>query len=210
MMKKKAAISRCDRKFEFYLEWLESHGVGYEVLDYHKSNLDKIKECSSLLLTGGNDLSPEFSHLENQEKYESEWVPDRDKFESKLLDYALENGIPVLGICRGMQFINCKLGGSLIPDIAGAGKPSHQKLESGMDREHEVLVEAGTLLSGIVNVGSGVINSSHHQGIRNPGTGLILGAKSADGVIESLERENKNGQPFLLGIQWHPERMENQ
>ncbi len=145
--------------------------------------------------------------MRGNDKYSSGWIPERDRFEVRLLDYAFKNGLPVLGICRGMQLINCELGGTLMEDIVAAGKPNHDKIEGVKDREHEVFVKEGSLLNEIVEAGSGTINSSHHQSIERPGKGLVVAAISADGVAEAIEPEDKKGNAFLLGVQWHPERM---
>ena len=61
-MKKRAGISRCDRRFEYYIKWLESAGTEYVILDYKKNNFYDINKCSSLLLTGGDDIFPESTH----------------------------------------------------------------------------------------------------------------------------------------------------
>lgn len=206
-MKKIAGISRCDRNFDFYLSWLEKGNVDNKVLDYKKNNFDNIKECSSLLLSGGDDIFPEFYNDFDVKNKKDEFVPERDGFEFRLLDYALQNTLPILGICRGMQLINCKLSGSLIKDIETIRGVNHRKIDDAIDREHDVIVYDKTLLQSIVEKGAGVINSSHHQGIDRLGEGLKVSAKSPDGIIEAIEWENKNGKEFFLGVQWHPERM---
>ncbi|MGH2575478.1 MAG: gamma-glutamyl-gamma-aminobutyrate hydrolase family protein [Ignavibacteria bacterium] len=208
-MDKKTGISRCDRKFEFYLSWLESEGIEYEILDYHLNNFDKLKDCSSLVLTGGKDINPEITGTGEKYSDKSKYVPERDKFEMKLLDYAFENKIPVLGICRGMQLINCKLKGTLIADLESKGKLNHKKYDDTRDRVHSVNISEGTLLQEIINEKSGEVNSSHHQGIDKLGESLTTAALSEDGVIEGIEWKDKNDKPFLIGIQWHPERMVN-
>jgi putative glutamine amidotransferase len=208
-MKKLAGISRCDRKFDHYLFWLERGNVDYKILDYKKNNFDDIKECSSLLLSGGDDIFPEFYNDFEVKTKRDEYIPERDGFEFHLLDYALQNNLPILGICRGMQLINCKLNGSLIKDIETLRGVNHRKIDDALDREHDVIVYDTSLLQSIVENRSGVINSSHHQGIDRLGEGLKVSAKSPDGIIESIEWDNKNGKEFFLGVQWHPERMRN-
>ena len=116
-MKKLAGISRCDRNFDFYLKWLESGSIPYKILDYNLNNFEDVKDCSSLLLTGGDDIFPEFYNDWDESKDRSKFKPQRDGFEFRLLDYALETNLPILGICRGMQLLNCKLNGNLINDI---------------------------------------------------------------------------------------------
>ena len=208
-MKKKTGISRCDRNFDFYLRWLESGGIEYIILDYHKNNFGDIKKCSSLLLTGGDDIFPEFYNDWEDGKDRTQYKPERDGFEFGLLDYSVENKIPVLGICRGMQLINCKLNGNLISDIETVRKVNHRKYSDSKDRRHAVSVIENSLLYDIVKQKEGEVNSSHHQAVDRTGEGLAVTSKSNDGIIESIELADKDCKPFFLGVQWHPERMKD-
>lgn len=208
-MQKKTAISKSNSKFHFYTQWLERENVPYEILDWEKNNFEDIRRCSSLLLTGGADIFPEFYNDWEDGKNREEYIPERDGFEFRLLDYAFENRIPVLGICRGLQLINCRLNGSLINDIETIRGTDHKKISQTEDRYHNVKIMQGTLLNEITGKSGGVINSSHHQAIDRLGEGLMINAKSDDGIIEGIEWAEKSGKGFLLGIQWHPERLKD-
>lgn len=208
-MKKKTGISRCDRKFEFYIKWLESAGIEYIVLDYKKNNFDDIKECSSLLLTGGNDIFPEFYNDWEDGKDRTKYKPERDGFEFRIFDYALNYSLPLLGICRGMQLINVRLNGSLISDVESIRGTNHKKISDTEDRIHPVTVLGNTLLHEIVENKKGTVSSSHHQAIDRLGEDLMITAKADDGIIEAVERTDKKNKQFMLGIQWHPERMKD-
>jgi putative glutamine amidotransferase len=208
-MMKKAAISKSNSKFHNYVKWLEDGGIPYEILDWEAGNFESIKDCSSLLLTGGVDIHPEFFNESKEPDPNEKYIPSRDEFEFKLLDYALENSYPVLGICRGLQVINTRFKGELIEDIETEKGGNHKKLADGTDRIHEVDVTKDSLLYNIVKETHGKINSSHHQAIESLGTGLMVNAKSTDGIIEGIEWKEKQGKPFFLAIQWHPERMNN-
>lgn len=209
-MKKIAGISKCDRKFQFYLDWLESENVDYIVLDYKENNFESIKHCSSLLLTGGDDIFPEFYNDWEDGRDRSIYKPERDGFEFKLLDYALENCLPVLGICRGLQLINIRLNGSLINDIETIRGTNHRKINDSEDRIHSVNLIKNSLVYESVREKCGLVNSSHHQAVERPGEGLTITAKAEDGIIESVEWEDKTSKPFLMAVQWHPERMKDQ
>lgn len=206
-MKKIAGISKCDRRFEFYLNWLKRGGIEYQVLDYHQNNYEDIKKCSSLVLTGGDDIFPEFYNDWEEGSDGSKYKPERDGFEFRLFDYAIEKKMPVLGICRGLQLMNCRLKGSLINDLETIRHVNHKKFEDSRDREHDVIVFKGTLLYDIIKEEKGIVNSSHHQAIDRLGEGLMITSKSKDGIIEGIELADKTNAPFFIGIQWHPERM---
>lgn len=206
-MTKKTAITRSDSKFENYLGWLESESLPFEILDWEKNNFDILKECSSLIMTGGVDLFPEFYNDWEDGKSRDMYIPERDGFEFKILDYALEHNYPILGICRGMQVINCKLKGSLLSDIETIRGVNHRKIDSTHDRIHSINIKENTLLHEISGMKDGKVNSSHHQAIDRLGEGLIVSAKSEDGIIEAVEWLESDTKPFLLAVQWHPERM---
>ena len=209
-MKKIAGISKCDKKFQFYIDWLRSGNIDYIVLDYRKNNFEDIKQCSSLLLTGGDDIFPEFYNDWENGRDRSKFKPERDGFEFKLLDYVLDNCLPVLGICRGMQLLNSRLNGSLISDIETVRGTNHRKISERNDRMHEVNLFDNSFVYDTVREKRGIVNSSHHQAIDRLGEGLIITAKADDGIIEAVEWEDKSSKPFLLAIQWHPERMKEQ
>jgi putative glutamine amidotransferase len=118
---------------------------------------------------------------------------------------AAARGIPLLGICYGMQLLALERGGTLhfhLPaDLPGVGV--HQR-EAG-DARHALLIEPGSLLARLLGETRAEINSSHHQGVSDPGPGLRITARAADGVIEAVEDP---GAAFCLGVQWHPERMD--
>lgn len=200
-------LTRSNSNFVKYYKWLEDNELPYIVLDWETNNFDDIKKCSALVLTGGVDIFPEFYNDWEDGKKREDYIPERDGFEFKLLEYALENKLPILGICRGLQVINCKLNGSLISDIETIRNSNHKKITETEDRLHSVNVKSNTLLHEIIGESTGTINSSHHQAIDRIGEGLLVSARADDGIIEAVEWETKEGKPFMLAVQWHPERM---
>lgn len=129
---------------------------------------------------------------------------DRDAYEIALVRAALARGIPVLGVCRGLQVLNVALGGTLVPDLP-AGPVSHLSAETapsdGAD-DHVVTFTDGSLARELFGE-QALTNSWHHQAVDSCGTGLVVTGRASDGVVESVELP---GSP-VLGVQWHPEWM---
>ena len=125
---------------------------------------------------------------------------DRYLFEKELVSrWIEETEKPLLGICLGCQWINVAHGGSLVQDIPSEFEVSHR------DRDHLVDLVPDSRLSKILGVTSTQVNSSHHQAVRRLGEGLRVVAKCPDGIIEAIEISDTDR--FLVGVQWHPERM---
>jgi putative glutamine amidotransferase len=125
-----------------------------------------------------------------------------DEFQIAVLETAMAHRKPVLGICRGIQLINVALGGSLYQDIAAqqGSKQDHMQQRLSFDVDHPVEIVSGTRLHGLF--GSRLmVNSRHHQSVKTLGKGLIITAKSPDGIVEAAEHQTL---PLDL-IQWHPE-----
>ena len=157
-----------------------------------------------LLLAGGADIDP--SHYGQQPEPGLEaTVPERDAFEIALTAEALESGLPVLGICRGLQIINVARGGTLRQDISDdAGKTFHRAVLGSFEgADHPVELADGTLAARAVGATQSLTKSHHHQSVDLVGKGLtISGHSPEDGSCEALELV---GADFALGVQWHAE-----
>jgi len=176
--------------FDNYLEWIHriDPAVEFTKLSHLLNNGEMIKEMDGLLLTGGGDVHPAFY---GKPEYISEMVEvyeQRDEFEFKIIEKALEVvEIPILGICRGMQVMNVCLGGSLIIDLASAGYKDHSE-QNGIANLHSIETTEHSMLSSLdLDGGAKIVNSVHHQAVDELGWGLMVAAKSTDGVIEAAE-----------------------
>lgn len=195
-------------KQKLYLNWLRSFDPNAElvVLSYQKKNSTILSGFDGLLLTGGIDIDPKFSKAVPIMKV-GKTDPLRDEFEFGLLDDAVKKGIPVLGVCRGLQIANVFFGGTLSADLQFDGYSEHTAKDQEPVIEHAVHVRKDSFLHEVVGSETGVVNSYHHQGVKTIGDSLQSVAVAEDGVIESLEWKEKNGKPYFLAVQWHPERM---
>jgi putative glutamine amidotransferase len=177
-------------------------------------DLDTLREIyerlDGVLIPGGVDMDPaQYGEAVRPECGNLD--PARDRVELQLVRWAMADGKPVLGLCRGHQVINVACGGSLWQDLATQRPECHKHdyfPPAGYAREHlahEVTVQAGTRLHGLVGTERLPVNSMHHQAVKRLGEGLVASATADDGVVEALEGE---GAPFLVGVQWHPEVFE--
>jgi putative glutamine amidotransferase len=161
-----------------------------------------------VFLAGGVDLDPASYH-EARHALCGRTDPPRDRVELRLAEWALAEGKPVLGVCRGMQILNVAAGGSLLQDCS-----FHQNAikhdyfpTAGHARDylaHPVRLSAGSRLARIFGGEDVLVNSMHHQGIASLGGSLIPTAVAPDGLIEALEGA---GEAFAVGVQWHPEML---
>ena len=167
-----------------------------------------VGSLDGLLLSGGSDLSPSY-YGETPIPELSVTLPERDGFEMVLLELALRRGIPIFGICRGLQVLNVGLGGTLYQDIPaqlGGEVLKHRQTTPKWQPTHEVSVDAGSQVGGIVDRETLKVNSYHHQAIKDLADGLVVSATAADGVVEAVEYRDLS-ECWILGVQWHAEAM---
>lgn len=166
----------------------------------------KAENFDGILFAGGEDVDPAL--YDEPMKYESVHIDRaRDDFEFALLDRALDRRLPILGICRGIQMINVKFGGTLYQDIPSDTPTEREHRQPGDRSEatHSVtLTEPESRLASAVE-GSCRVNSLHHQAIKRLGRGLKVTAHSEDGLVEAVESAEE--YPFLMAVQWHPEEI---
>lgn len=204
-------ITKSESKFDRCINWLKHFNVEYIILDYqnHDEDLKRLDECSGLILSGGIDIYPELYCDWDTKETKGTYNPERDGFELTLIEKSIDNKIPLFAICRGLQLVNVFFRGSLIFDLEEIRNVNHRRVSSTEDRLHAVRIFDGTLLREIMGVNEETVTSSHHQAIDRLGEGLMINAKTDDGIIEGIEYADKSGKPFFIGVQWHPERFKN-
>lgn len=169
-------------------------------------SLEKIlAEVDGMILTGGKDIHPSHHGKDSSVAQCGPIDPYRDSLELALVKHSFEKRIPTFGGCRGMQLLNVAKGGSLIIDIPSERNSTIHQQQEG-DAYH--MVYCHPWLANVLEKDSAEVNSNHHQAIDQLADGFKILAYAKDSIIESFYWENKEIHPFIIGVQWHPERME--
>lgn len=167
-----------------------------------------VRGLDGLLLSGGTDMHPE-AYGEEPHPALAQTIPERDAFELEIFSLALERGLPVFGICRGMQLMNVALGGTLYQDLPaqfGERGVDHSQTDPKWVPRHAVELARGSRMGEFSGAESMNVNSYHHQAVKRLADGLAVVGRSEDGVIEALESRDFS-ERWLIGVQWHAEAM---
>ena len=189
-----------------YLEGLEEAGAIPIILPLAADGADIAQLadlCDGFLFTGGQDVAPQL-YGEAMKPTCGELCPARDTLEQELLNRALEQDKPILGICRGLQILNVTLGGTLYQDLP-TEHPSEigHSMKPPYDRTaHTVHIWPMTPLASLLEKTELEVNSCHHQAIRSLAPSLVEMARSTDDLIEAVYLP---GKTFVWAVQWHPE-----
>jgi putative glutamine amidotransferase len=182
---------------EFYLEAVDRAGGSPSFIPPGTPVDDLSHSCDGFIIPGGRDPAPDLYNERRLYGIEIEEA-GRINFELALLHEIIMLRKPLLGICYGMQLINIFFGGTLYQDVRAQIPKSH-KHEGEM---HSIIIEYNPYMRS----GEFVVNSWHHQAVRKPGKGVMPFASAPDGIVEAFYLKE---YPFLLGVQWHPERMQS-
>lgn len=166
-------------------------------------NADEALTCDGILFTGGSDITPSL-YGEEKDKNCGNTNLKRDEIEAENFKAFYRTEKPVFGICRGMQFINVCLGGSIYQDISDIQKDKHKDSVRLFNNYHDVKIQRGSLLFSVFGKEEITVNSTHHQAVKALGENLKVAAESCDGFCEAYESTT---HPFCAGVQWHPEHV---
>lgn len=176
-------------------------------LGVEKLSNDLFNVLDGILFSGGVDVHPHFFQEEPHPKL-GEIMLERDQFEISLIHEALNKGIPIFAICRGIQILNVALGGTLYQDIYSQRENVilHSQKADRSVATHFISIVKDSKLFKIIGKERVAVNSIHHQSIKDVGTHLKVVARTSDGIIEAAEID-ETVHPFCLAVQWHPEEM---
>ena len=176
-------------------EFAQQAGAVPVFADHHADPVALAERVDGVVVNGGGDVGPErYGAVRREETRDVE--PERDEFEIALVRAAAGRGIPVLGVCRGVQLVNVALGGTLAQDV-----PDHMHRAAWSGVAHDVRLEPGSRLHGLYQRERMQVNSLHHQGIDRLAPGLRISAHAPDATVEAIEDRDRP----ILGVQWHPE-----
>jgi putative glutamine amidotransferase len=178
-----------------------------EVVSPSHPSIPDIRDYDGALFTGGKDINPKF--YQESVKYPDvvEIDEERDALEFDLFERTHRGKLPILGICRGLQMINVKFGGTLYQDLNSEAPAGIEHMQSAPRPQPTHTVTLTDPESGLGETFKGCcqVNSLHRQAIKRVGRGLKVTARSEDGLVEAVEAAEP--YPFLLAVQWHPEEM---
>lgn len=172
------------------------------------TELDGVSElvamADAVILTGGHDVNP-LVYGEELQKGIQGISNERDAFDLKLIEEALKQGKPMLGICRGMQLINAYLGGTLYQDIykANVAKLEHVSFDTLSVGAHNITIKEQSFLHRATGLKKMLVNTEHHQAVKDVAEGFKVTAKSSDGIVEAMEDTHRK----IYLVQFHPEAM---
>lgn len=163
-----------------------------------------LRRLDGLVVAGGDDIDPR-RYGRAPGAATTQIDPDRDAFESALIEVALAFDVPLLGICRGCQLLNVVRGGTLVLDLPLDEGEAHGQLAYPLHaRVHGLRIDPDDALARLLTPDV-LVNSFHHQAVARPGDGVSLIASAPDGVCEAIRVG-----PRALGVQWHPEYLREQ
>jgi gamma-glutamyl-gamma-aminobutyrate hydrolase PuuD len=180
---------------------LVEHAGGVPIYaDHHAAPAALADRVDAVVINGGGDVAPERYGAPRHGR--TNGVQERrDEFEIELVRAAADRGVPVLGVCRGIQLVNVALGGTLVQHVPEAVGREHMCDDALDQRVHEVVLAPGSRLAALYGRDRLSVNSLHHQAVDRPGRGLRVTASAPDGTVEGIESEDGR----ILGVQWHPE-----
>ena len=194
--------------------WSRTREAGGDIIDLDELAVGRVAEIGdtldALILTGGIDVDPATYHAAERHPKVKETSPERDAMELAFLEHALKGDIPVLAICRGHQLLNVGFGGALLQHIDSGEHRADFRTPGYPSRWHDVQIAGGSRLAAALGTTNLEINSRHHQGVHasSAASGLRPVAFAADRggqLIEGMESEHHR---WVVGVQWHPERIE--
>ncbi len=196
-----------------YVDAIERAGADVAVLPWATSAAEadrRLRPFNALVLSGGQDVDPEIYGAAVDGAVEM--LPAADVSDAALIHAAIQQGKPILAICRGVQILNVAFGGTLVqhmwelsehhPARPASGDEAHDA-ESFLANRHAVALESGSRIASIFESASINVNSLHHQSVDTLGADLKITGTAPDGTVEVVEHETH----AALGVQWHPERL---
>lgn len=199
-----------DRHFSLPAEYVESvrraGGIPVLMPPGEPRLHDWLETVDGLIIAGGCDVEPQLYGGPGHETIQLV-DPERDQDEVALIHQSVEIGMPILAVCRGLQVLNVAFGGDLHADISSAFPDAieHRRVVGENKNEpepHEVTLDPGSRLAGVMQGNRFDAPSMHHQAIDELGDGLVVVGHAPDGIIEAVEMPE---HPWLLAVQWHPE-----
>ena len=204
--KQESKIIILSKASENYVKWMEDNNI--IILDaYTIKNTDSILELADgIILTGGEDINPlQYNDTVNLAVCE-DMNYQRDTLERKLFEFAMEHKIPLIGVCRGMQMMNVASGGTLYGNIPTEIGTTVVHRNNGEVNHKIVLTDTCSLIFPL-STDTIMVNSWHHQGLKIIPNNLRVIARAFDGLTEAVIMD-KSDHPFMIAVQFHPERLE--